>query len=260
MGYGDDYQPSERCYEWNRAYFSAALNAEIAVGPGGNCLSIMDLLSQLPESRRLAAIAAVMRELDQIWLGDNSIADVDAVSLRELLVQQILATSQWKHAAERPSHGMAYDATEAFAAMFFNEYLVPGSLRCYILPLGMGRAKACLPLLVAAAEQAGGSTFVALAILGLLETDPQSGDLPYLTRLVASWHARIGANDDFWINYGIASRVCNWIDRGVLASEVDLEVLNGADLMMITDILLQCGGPTARALDDRVSIRRSASH
>lgn len=255
VGGGPNDEPGERAFEWNHAYFPAALAAAVALGGTGIQTYVLDPLAQLPEERLLTAAEAILRALDQLWLGDHAISDNDAVALREAIIQLLLPTWHWRRLTTERSSGVTSDAAGAVATMFMGDYGL-GNLRCYVQPLGMARADRCLPMLAQLAEQAASSTFVALAMLGLLEVDPHPSRLAVLSRLVTAWWGAQGANDEFWIDHGIRKRVCDWIDKGVLNGAAS-DVSASTELTSIIDILLQCGTPIARALEERVAARYS---
>jgi hypothetical protein len=257
VGGGPHDEPGERAFEWNHAYFPAALAAAVALGGTGIQTYVLDPLAQLPEERLLTAAEATLRALDQLWLGDHAISDDDAMALREAVTQLICATWHWRRLTTERSSNIAIDAAGAVAAIFMSDYMLR-SLRCYVLPLGMARADRYLPTLAQLAEQAAGSTFVASAMLGLLEVDPHASRLAALSQLVTAWWGAHGANAEFWIDHGIGKRVCDWIDKGVLNEEATADWLVSAELTSIIDILVQCGTPLARALEERVAARRGS--
>lgn len=255
VGAPEDSEPGERASEWNHAYFPAALVAAIALGPENIPAYVTEPLALLPEEGLLMAAGATLRELDQLWLGRHAIADDVAVGLRESLAQQIQGTWHWQRLTSAPSTGVASDAAEAVAAMFMCNYIL-SNLSSYVLPPGMPRADLCLTQLGQAAVETGGSTFVALAILSLLEVEPHPSRLRILARVVGAWWNAHGASADFWTNYGVAKRVCDWIDQCVLVAGAAPAVLASQELASILDVLLRCGGPTARALEERVTRAR----
>lgn len=65
----------------------------------------------------------------------------------------------------------------------------------------------------------------------------------------------MGANAGFWVTYGIAKRVCDWIDNGVLNADASRNVLESEELTSIVDVMLKCGGPMARSLEERVNVK-----
>lgn len=259
VGYGSEYESNEQAFEWNSAYFAVALAAVASPGGAGVAAYTSAYLAPLPEKQFLAAVEATLRELDQLWLGEShAISDEDAVALREAIAQQLRATWCWRRLMAERSSSIAMDAAGAVASLFMSNYL-RGTLRCYVLPLGAGRADRCLPMLTQLAEEAGSSTFVALAILGLLEVDPHLSRLGVLSRLVAAWWVSQGASSDFWIDHGVAKRVCDWIGKAMLDGAVSADQLPTAELTSIIDILLQCGTPLARSLEERVTARSTAA-
>lgn len=255
VGMDTEFEAGERAYEWNHAYFPAAFAAAAALDPGTLQSNMTDLLAQLPEERRLMAAGVILPALDRRWLGDHAIDDDVAVQVRESIVGQILPTCSWRRLSGELSTGIDSDAADAVAAIFMCNYAM-GRISCYVTPIGMPQVDRCLPFLEDAAVQAAGSTFVALAIMSLLEVDPQPHRLDMLSRLVGAWWTARGADADFWINYGLAQRVRDWIDKGVLAVNAEANVLESDELASILDVLLQCAGPMALALEERVTTAR----
>jgi hypothetical protein len=255
VGASEDSEPGKRAYEWNHTYFPVALAAAVALGPENIPAYVTERLAELPEERLLMAAGATLRELDQLWLGSHAIADDIAVPVRDGIARQVRGTWRWRRLTAEPSTGIASDAAEAVAAMFMCNYSF-GKMNSYVLPPGMPRADQCMAHLAQAAVEAAGSTFVALAMLNLLEVEPHPSRLSILAGVVVAWWNAHGANADFWTNYGVARRVCDWIDRGVLDAGVDTAVLARQELTSILDVLLRCGGPSARALEERVTRAR----
>ncbi|WP_269792847.1 hypothetical protein [Stenotrophomonas sp. Iso1] len=255
VGADPEFEPGERAFEWNHAYFPAAL-AAAALDPGTLQSHMTGLLAQLPEQRFLIAAGITLQALDQLWLGDRVIDDDVALPLRESIAGKIFATWSWRRLCGELTTGIDSDAVDAVAAIYMCNYVL-GEVSCYITPIGMPQVDRCLPFLEDAAVQAAGSTFVALTIMRLLDVDPQPHRLGVLSRLVRAWWAARGADADFWINYGIAQRVRDWIAKSVLAVGTDASVLESDELASILDVLLQCAGPMALALEERVTAARN---
>lgn len=256
VGCEPDEEPGELAFEWNDAYFAAALAAAVSIGDAGIEEYVLHPLGQLPEERFLDAAEAVLHALDQLWLNAGAVSDSTAVSIREALARKLVATSRWHRLASECSAGTELHLAGAVAAMFMGQHEMGREPRCYIGPLGAARADLLLPMLAQLAEQAAGSTFVAIAFLGLLEVEPHANRLMFMTRTVAAWWRVQGANAEFWVNHGIGRRVCDWIDKAVLAAPASPTVLDSPDLTGVVDILAQCGTPLARALEERLAARR----
>lgn len=258
VGCGPDEEPGELAFEWNDAYFAAALAAAVSIGDAGIEEYVLDPLAKLPDERFLDAAEVVLHALDRLWLDGGVVSDSTAVSIREALAKRLVATWSWRHLASERSVGTGIHVAGAVAAMFMGQHDMGRGPRCYVLPPGAVRADLLLPMLTQLAEQAAGSTFVAIAFLGLLEVEPHANRLMFMARAVAAWWRVQGANAEFWIDHGIGRRLCDWIDKTVLGAPVSPTVLDSAELTAIVDILVQCGTPLARALEERLAARRKA--
>jgi hypothetical protein len=255
VGCGLDEEPGELAFEWNDAYFAAALAAAVSIGDGVIEEYVLDPLAQLPEERFLDAVEAVLPALDPLWLNAGVVSDSTAVSIREALAQRLVATWSWRRLASERSMSTEIHVAGAVAAMFMGQHDRGRGPRCYVRPPGAARTDLLLPMLTQLAEQAAGSTFVALALLGLLEVEPHADRLMFMARAVAAWWRVQGSNAEFWIDHGIGRRLCNWIDKAVLGAPVSPTLLDSAELTTIVDILVQCGTPLARALEERLAAR-----
>jgi hypothetical protein len=243
--------------EWNDAYFKAALACAVSIGDAGIKEHVLDPLAQLPEERFFDAAEAVLHALDQLWLNNNAVMDSTAVSIREGLAQRLVTTSSWRRLASERSVGTGIHIAGAIAAMFVGEHDIGRGPRCYVLRPGVTRVDSLLPLLTKLAEQAAGSTFVAMAFLGLLEVEPHVNRLTFITRAASAWWQAQGANSEFWIDYGVGRRLCDWIDKAVLGATVSTTVLDSAELTAVVDVLMRCGTPLASALEERIADRRN---
>jgi hypothetical protein len=257
VGCDDDEEPAERAFEWNSAYFSALVAVAMSMDGQGVQEVLIGRLVDLPEERFFDAAATVLHELDRQWVGEGRIADATAVAIREALAHRMVATRTWQDLTTRRSTGAEIHIAGTIAAMFCGQHEMGKGPRCYVLPPGADRAYLLLPMLAPLVKQAAGSTFVALAFIGLIEVRPEPSHLPILARIVASWWQVRGADSEFWNDYGIGRRVCNWIDKGVV--EAASPPLESTDLAAVVDTLVQCGTPLARALEERIAARRGTT-
>ncbi|MEF9480843.1 hypothetical protein [Ralstonia sp. 1B3] len=251
-------EPGERAHEWNDAYFSAATAAAATLDDAGMSELVLQRVARLPEDRFLDATTAVLHELDRLWLNDELVSSPLVLLVRQTLASRIREFWVWKRLTSECSTGAEIHLTGALAALFMGEYEIGKGPRCYLQPLGAARADALLPMLTRLAVEAAPSTFVALAILGLLEVQPQAHRLTFLAEVVSAWWRAQGANTAFWNDYGIGRRVCAWVEVAILSDPVPQEILDGAELTTIVDTLVQSGTPLARILDEKISARRNA--
>lgn len=254
VGCGPDEEPGELAHEWNSSYFTAALVAGVATDGSGVATYVLARLAQLPEERFFDAAEAVLHTLDSLWLNDRVVSDTLALSIREALAQRLSQTKSWSRLVSERSVGIGIHVGGAVAALFMGQHVLGQGPRCYVLPPAVTRADLLLPMLTQLAEQAAGSTFVAIAYLGLLEIKPHMNQLIFITRAVEAWWRAQGANTEFWIDYRIGRRLCAWIDKAVLADPAST-LFDSRELTAVVDILIKCGTPAAVALEERVAAR-----
>ena len=255
VGCQKDEEPGERAHGWNDAYFAAA-TAAAATLDGSVVSELLQRVAQLPQDRFLDATTAVLHELDRRWLNDEIVLDSTVLMARQALALRIREFWAWKRLTSERSTSAEVHLTGALAALFMGEYGIGKGPRCYVMPPGAERADVLLPMLTQLAVEAAPSTFVALAILGLLEVQPQVHRLTFVAQVVIAWWGAQGASTEFWNGYGIARRVCDWVEKAILSAPVPREVLDSAELTSIVDTLIQTGTPLARILDEKISVRR----
>lgn len=253
VGCKKDEEPGERAHEWNEAYFAAATAAAATLGDAGISELVLQRVAQLPQDRFLDATAAVLHELDRLWLNDGLVSGPLVLLVRETLASRIREFWAWKRLTSECSTSAEIHLTGALAALFMGEYEIGKGPRCYVRPPGAEGADALLPMLTRLAVEAAPSTFVALAILGLLEVQPQVHRLTFLAGVVSAWWRAQGANTEFWNDYGMGRRVCAWVEKAILSAPVPQEVLDSAELTSIVDTLVQTGTPLVRILDEKLS-------
>ncbi len=252
-----DEEPGELAYEWNDAYFAAALAAAVSITGANIDEYLLNLLDKLPDERFFDASKAVLHALDQLWLGSGVVTDSVALSIREELTKRLVATRSWQRLASERSARTEIHLADAVAAIFLGQHNMGQGSRCYVLLPGVARAYLLLPILTQLVEQAAGSTFVSIAFLELLEVKPHKNSLMFLARAVAAWWKRQNTSTEFWIDSGVGRRLCDWIDKVMLSESVSQKVLDSAELAAIMDILVQCGTPLARSLEERLDARRN---
>lgn len=251
----EDEEPGELAFEWNRAYFPAALVAAIPAGEAGIREYVLAPLEKIAEERFLDAAEAILHALDPLWLSKQMVSDDLAVMVRQLLVERLVATRYWHRLAAQRSDGIEVHLGGAIAAMFLGHHDIGVGPHCYLLPPGTNRAYLALPLLTQLTEQAAGSAFVAIAFLQLLKVQPHEGQLPFLVRAVKAWWHRYGASAEFWADRGISKRLSDWIKAAVQNSPAPSAMISNNDLAAIVDMLAQCGTPLASALEELLATR-----
>ncbi|AAP85913.1 hypothetical protein OOOCML_33080 (plasmid) [Cupriavidus necator H16] len=253
VGCKKDEEPGERAHQWNEAYFAAATAAAATLGDAGLSEMVLQRVAQLPQDRFLDATTAVLHELDRLWMNNGLVSGPLVLLVWETLASRIREFWAWKRLTSECSTSAEIHLTGALAALFMGEYEIGKGPRCYVRPPGAEGADALLPMLTRLAVEAAPSTFVALAILGLLEVQPQVHRLTFLAGVVSAWWRAQGANTEFWNDYGIGPRVCAWVEKAILSAPVPQEVLDSAELTSVVDTLVQTGTPLARILDEKLA-------
>jgi len=147
----------------------------------------------------------------------------------------------------------------AAAALLFNDYGIARPPTCYVLPPGVDKLDAFLPILSKLIE-AGPCFFVAIATLNVLEVMPNRSQLSLLLTAATTWLRVFADNIDFWVDQGIGDRVAKLIAAHL---QLDAELLEPGDARR-TDIdrcldqLVRLGVVEARRTEQ--ALARGASH
>lgn len=256
VGANPGEEPGERPYQWNEAYFGASVVAAISRGnDDGLTEFLFQPLAHLPEERFFDAIGSALRKLDVLWLDDAAVSSTTVVEVREQLAERLVTTRAWMRLVSRPSASTETHLADAVAAFFLARHDWGRGPRCYVPSQRALGTDPVMPMLTELAEQAAGSTFVALAFMNLIDLEPRVGPVAFLARAISAWWDKHGASTEFWIDHGIGTRACTWIDQSFDKVEgVDVAHL-AAHFTAMVDTLVRCGIPAAAALEARVAAR-----
>lgn len=253
VGCEPDEEPGELSFKWNDAYFSAALAAGAVLGNVGIEEFVLGPLALLPEERFLDAAEAVLHALDRLWLSGNEVADDIAISTREVLLKQLRTTTAWQRVASERTSTIEVHLARTVAAIFMGQYHMGDGPRCYVPAREAFRTDAVVRILMPLVAEAAGSTYVAVAFIELLEIAPHVSRLNFLVRAASAWWSTQGPNAEFWIDHGLGQRICAWIEKAVFDVPFSPTLLGSAELIAVVDVLVQCGIPLARELEERLS-------
>jgi hypothetical protein len=84
---------------------------------------------------------------------------------------------------------------------------------------------------------------------------PRAGLVAFLARAVAAWWQKHGANSEFWIDHGIGTRACDWIDKVLNQVKGSDAAHLASNVTAMMDTLVRCGIPAAAALEETVSTK-----
>jgi hypothetical protein len=241
--------------EWNDAYFDRLARCVAGLSlPEVERLALEPLVS-LPDKSFFDAVAEFVRSVDTVYFDDQDLAQPVAVGIRAKLAERMMESSGWKWMVSRPSASIETHIGQAIAVIFFNQFGFGPSTKCYLLPKGIDRIGPFLPVLEMLV-QSGPSLFVALVTINLLEVSPRAEHLPFLVTAAKTWVDNYPNDSQFWVDYGIGRRVCNWIE----SVRVQDATLLGADDPLRLEVdrilaaLVRLGVPEARRLEQALSI------
>lgn len=236
--------------EWNAAYCDFLAQCF----PG---LPLEDLMSfglgaiiELPDESFCDLAEDLVHGVDAVYFNGPGLAEGLAVHIRATLAAHLQATPAWKHHADRGSASVEIHLGSAVASLFFNQFGFSQPTKCYLLPKGIDRIDAFLPLLTKMIVD-GPSQFVALLTLNLLEVAPRPAHYDTLALGLQTWLRHHPTDVAFWIDHGIGRRACR-----LLTAYAQSEPLFARSqdprrcaILSILDQLIVLGLPDARQLE-----------
>lgn len=244
---------------WNAAYFGLLLKASFAVGAGAE--ACLHRAGELAPDAFFAAAAAMLHDLDRMWLGQAAIGVNVVRDFRVGVIDRVTSTWHWDYLTRNISGNVSWPMADVIAAIYFGEFeLLHRRIKCFLPPAGLAQAAAFLPELSELAVKGARSHAVACAFLSLVEVDPQPHYLPYVAKVHAAWVRAHGADRTFW--EGAADRLCNWISAAIeqAAMGPSTDPATAPDhapaLITMVDQLVRVGSHDAQRLERRLGIDR----
>jgi len=241
--------------EWNDAYFNLLANCLPGLSlPEIDQLALVPIRS-LPDEAFFDVTTAFLRSVDGVYLSDLGLQEAVAISIRAALAERLMASRGWKWLGDRRSASIEMHIGPAIAVLFFNDYGFAQSPKCYLLPKGVDRLDSFLPVLQKLVES-GPSLFVALVTLNLLEVSPRPAHLPFTVAAAKAWLGSYPDDSDFWVDHGIGSRVCAWIEeiRRQEAALLDTDKVVRIDVDRLLAALISVGVADARRLEESLAV------
>jgi hypothetical protein len=240
--------------EWNEAYFDLLANClpELTL-PEISQLALTPIRS-LPDEAFFDVTTTFLRSVDGMYFSDPSLPEDVVISIRDALADRLMASGGWKRLGESRSDGIEIHIGPAIAVHFFNDHGFAQSAKCYLLPKGIDRLDSFLPVLQKLVES-GPSLFVALVTLNLLEVSPRPAHLTFLVAAAKAWLGSYPDDGAFWVDNGIGSRVCAWIEkiRRQEAALLDTDKLVRIDVDRLLAALISVGVADARRLEESLA-------
>ena len=138
----------------------------------------------------------------------------------------------------------------AIATMFFADHLRVQQPTCYLHEKGIDKIVPFLPIVGSLIVDCP-AQFVAMAALSLLEVSPRESLLPFFTSAVTCWLNAHEQDVDYWMQYGIAERVCSWLRKlhDIAPLTVGSAQPMRADIERILSSMVRFGLADARQLE-----------
>jgi hypothetical protein len=248
LGLGSDEELSRSSSEWNREYYALLARTIIGLTEAEIDELAVTRITALPDEPFFDIMPQFLRAVDTIYFNDH-LLEAEAPVVRQRFIDRLVASSGWQRLVGSRSSSIEVHLGPAVGAIFFNEYVLRQTAT-YMKPKAMERVAPFLPGLINLLRR-GPSYFVALVTMDLLEVLPDASLLPILVAGGKAWVASYGDDIVFWVEHGIARRLCAWMDQIRVASPEAL----GADrsereaIDAILAVLVRLGVAEARVLE-----------
>lgn len=195
--------------EWNAAYFGV-MTANFRGRSIDAILAALEPLFKLQDDSFFDLTEVVLFKIDLLYFEQEAITVETAVAIRQRFAARLAQSYSFQRQRKDKSSGIEVHLGPAIATTFFNNRGFRGPPTLY-LPAGfIQRSLPFVPILQSLAEQAPG-LFVALCGMNWVEAEPTNEHVPFVVGFATS---AIGARPDdkvFWLDHGIAARVCGWL-------------------------------------------------
>jgi hypothetical protein len=237
--------------EWNTVYLPLRARCFSALATQETRQFSISEISQLPDEAFLDVLPLFIRSLDAAYFEALSLNAEDAVQARSLLAKRLMGCRGWRYLKGKPDDSIEWHIGPAIAVLFFNDYLRPAPISCYLLPAGVERIEPFVPLLEEL-NRGAPCIFLALLTLNLMEVSPKGSLLALMLTAAEEWLNTYPDNTVFWLNHGIGQRVCGVIRKIVEASQTKLDhkrtLCTRADRLLAA--LVRIGVSEASALEE----------
>ena len=239
--------------EWNVEYYK--LVARCLPGMAAESIEQLALgpIRSLPDEAFFDATGYFLRSVDRVYFGYGGLAETEAVQIRASLAERLSETSDWRSRSSDPSGSIEVHMGSAIAAFFFNNWIRFPPSSCYLLAPGIARIEPFLPVLERLVVEGPGG-FVAVLVLDLVEVSPKPEHLPFVAAAAEAWLTEHPDNALFWVDNGIAQRLCVVIDSiGTREPYSHWNPLLRDRVINILSALVSLGVPLAGELEQQLA-------
>ena len=197
--------------EWNSAYYRLVANCLSSLELSDIQGLILSKIITLPDESFYDVISVFIRSVDAIYFSDRGLQEEKAIAIREALAERMISSNGWKHLVQSRSSSIEHHIGPAIGVLFFNDYYMAQSPKCYLNPDVIERTTPFLPIFQKLVEN-GPSIFVAIITLNFLEVSPKSEHLPLIVSAAKAWLVKYPDDSGFWLDYHIGARTCRLIE------------------------------------------------
>jgi hypothetical protein len=236
--------------EWNAAYCDFLARCLPGL-PLKEVLSFgLGAILELPDESFFDLSEDFTHGVDAAYFNGAGLDDIVAIQIRSKLADRLRVTRGWKSHATRESASVEIHLGSAVASLFFNQFRFSQPPQCYLLPKGIDRIDAFLPVLTQMICD-GPSQFVAILALNLLEVSPRPVHYGVLAAGLRTWLNSRGADTAFWFDHGVGRRACALLAEylKIDPTMADLGDPRRSELDVFLDRLIVLGLPEARQLE-----------
>jgi hypothetical protein len=250
-GHDDDIEIKHSPMEWNRTYFDLVPRTFIGMPADEIDRGVIQRVLTFPEESFFDAVAVLIRTLDELYFNGGFIEGDEALRLRTLFFNGLRQKRRWQRVVERKSTSMEMHLARAVSSFFLHNESWGGG-KCYLYPKGADSLKVFLPLLASICVEAAQSQYVALQFLDLMEIKVDPENLGYLVTTASAWITKYPDDTSFWIDYGVGSRLCAWLDEAMKTDPGAFAALTcpSAEIDRLLDSLLRLGVAAARQVEE----------
>jgi hypothetical protein len=257
---GDDVKPNRSSLEWNMTYFDLVPRTFPGMTADEIDRGVLQRVLSFPEESFFDTAAVLIRTLDELYFNGKIIEGDEALRLRTLLFNELRQRRGWKRIVERKSTSMETHLARAVSSLFLHNESWSGG-KCYLYPAAADSLKVLLPLLSSVCIEAAQSQYIALQLLDLMELKVDPENLGYIVTTASAWMAKYPDDTFFWIDRGVARRLCAWLSEAMKAdpNAFALAVCPFTEIERLLDNMLRLGAAGARQVEETFSRIRKES-
>jgi hypothetical protein len=171
-------------------------------------------------------------------------------AVREFLAQQIRSRRSFQRLSREKSVMAETHLGDALNAIFYQPARWGHHGKAYI-PEKWGGLPKSMPVLTELVKAAPPSGYIATTFLTMVESSPSPEFLPFVVVAMTAWRSGYGDDSNFWIEKGIGTRVCVWLEKTLRADAHIAEHVAPVreDLSRCLDTLVRAGIAQANAIE-----------